>query len=135
VPDEGVGCTLTQGYWKTHSQFGPAPYDDAWLNLGPVQQSTQFYLSGKSWYQVFWTPPQGNAYYQLAHQFMAAELNVLNGASAPAEVTTALASAHALFSSVGGTTLTRAQTTTARQLAAVLDAYNNGLTGPGHCSE
>jgi hypothetical protein len=60
---------------------------------------------------------------------------VLNGASAPAAVTTALDSAHALFSSAGGTTLTRAQTTIARQLAAVLDAYNNGLTGPGHCSE
>jgi hypothetical protein len=135
VPETGVGCTLTQGYWKTHSQFGPAPYDDDWANLGPVQQSTQFYLSGKTWYQMFWTPPQGNAYYQLAHQFMAAKLNVLNGASAPAEVTTALASADALFNSVGGTTLTRAQTTTARQLAAVLDAYNNGLTGPGHCSE
>jgi hypothetical protein len=23
-----TGCTLTQGYWKTHSQEGPAPYDD-----------------------------------------------------------------------------------------------------------
>ncbi|HEX4980975.1 MAG TPA: DUF11 domain-containing protein, partial [Ilumatobacteraceae bacterium] len=28
-----TGCTLTQGYWKTHSQFGPAPEDEAWLLL------------------------------------------------------------------------------------------------------
>lgn len=31
------GCTLTQGYWKTHSEFGPAPYDDTWaLVTGPT---------------------------------------------------------------------------------------------------
>lgn len=30
------GCTHTQGYWKTHSEFGPAPYDDTWaLVVGP----------------------------------------------------------------------------------------------------
>ena len=34
VPCAG-GCTLTQGYWKTHSLRGPAPYDDAWLLVGP----------------------------------------------------------------------------------------------------
>ena len=28
VPPQG--CTLTQGYWKTHSENGPAPYDDNW---------------------------------------------------------------------------------------------------------
>ncbi len=28
-----VGCTLTQGYWKTHSARGPAPFDDTWNDL------------------------------------------------------------------------------------------------------
>ena len=27
-------CTLTQGYWKTHSSYGPAPYDVTWAILG-----------------------------------------------------------------------------------------------------
>lgn len=130
-----VGCTLTQGYWKTHSDRGPAPYDADWGNLGPMEEDTPFFSSGKTWYQVFWTPPAGNAYYNLAHQYMAAKLNVLDGASAPATVTSALSSAQTLFSSVSGTTLTKAQRTQALQLASILDAYNNGLTGPGHCSD
>lgn len=63
------GCTLTQGYWKTHSKEGPAPYDVAWKNLGPLEEDTRFFSSGKTWYQLFWTPPSGgNAYIQLAHQ-------------------------------------------------------------------
>lgn len=33
VPCQG-GCTLTQGYWKTHSRYGPAPYDTTWAKVG-----------------------------------------------------------------------------------------------------
>ncbi len=80
VPSAG-GCSLTLGYWKTHSEFGPAPYDNTWAMLSNGA-STPFYLSGQTWYQVFWTPPSGgNAYYILAHQYMAARLNQLNGAT------------------------------------------------------
>jgi hypothetical protein len=132
----GTGCTLTQGYWKTHSIVGPAPYDNTWALLpGGLAQNTLFYSSGRTWYQVFWTPPAGNAYYNLAHQYMAARLNVLNGASVPSAVQTAMNSANTLFNSVSGTTLSAAQRRTAISLAATLDAYNNGVTGPGHCSE
>lgn len=81
VPCAG-GCTLTQGYWKTHSREGPAPYDEAWKNLGPLEEDTPFFSSGLTWYRVFWTPPKGgNAWIQLAHQYMAAKLNILDGAS------------------------------------------------------
>jgi hypothetical protein len=133
-----AGCTLTQGYWKTHSENGPAPYDDGWLAIGPDGQDTVFFLSGKTWYQVFWTPPAGNPYYNLAHQYMAAKLNVLNGASAPPEVAAALASAEALFAAKtpaqvsGGSKALKKQFT---ELASTLDKYNNGLIGPGHCDE
>ena len=82
VPCAG-GCSLTPGYWKTHSEFGPAPYDDTWAQL-PNGASTPFYLSGKTYYQVLWTAPQGNAYYILAHAFIAAKLNGLNGADTSA---------------------------------------------------
>jgi hypothetical protein len=131
------GCTLTQGYWKTHSDRGPAPYDDAWKNLGPLEEDTLFFKSGKTWYQVFWTSPAGNAFYNLAHQYMAAKLNILNGASAPQSVTDAIAAAEALFNAQGvnDTTLSKAEQKTALSLASTLDKYNNGLIGPGHCSE
>ena len=87
VPCAG-GCTLTQGYWKTHSDYGPAPYDATWAAIG---EDTSFYLSGKSWYEVLWTPPAGDAYYNLAHQYIGVKSNVLNGASTNAQVDAALA--------------------------------------------
>lgn len=140
--DDSAGCTLTQGYWKTHSQTGPAPYDDAWLNLGLLEEDTMFYLSNQTWYEVFWTPPQGNAYYNLAHQFEAATLNVLNGASEPAAVSTALVNAEALFNNYTPEQIAALKGKNGKalrqqfiSLASTLDQYNNGLIGPGHCSE
>jgi hypothetical protein len=131
-----TGCTLTQGYWKTHSRRGPAPYDDAWLLLGASQEATSFYLSGKTWYQVFWTPPAGNAYYNLAHQYMAAKLNVLNGASATPAVTAAIASAEAFFATANpSTSLKGATRTNVLAWATTLDNFNNGRLGTPHCSE
>jgi hypothetical protein len=137
------GCTLTQGYWKTHSQFGPAPFDDAWFNLGDVDgdgvsegANETFFLSGQTYYQVLWTAPKGNAYYNLAHQYIAAKLNVLNGASSTAEVDAALAYAENFFATkTPSASMTKAQRNTVLNNASVLDRYNNGLIGPGHCSE
>jgi hypothetical protein len=140
VPCAG-GCTLTQGYWKTHSEYGPAPYDDTWAML-PNGADTPFFLSGQSYYEVLWTPPKGNAYYNLAHQYIAAELNVLNGAWIPVQALEAWNAATVLFSTYtpdevaalkgkGGKVL-RQQFIS---LAEILDDYNNGLIGPGHCSE
>lgn len=136
VPPSDV-CTLTLGYWKTHSEFGPAAYDDTWALL-PSGAGTPFYLSGSTWLEVFNTAPTRNAYYQLAHQFMAATLNVLSGAD-PSAVSAELSAAEALFN-----TYTPAQIATQSPsshlriqmltLASTLDNYNNGIIGPGHCN-
>jgi hypothetical protein len=138
-----TGCTLTPGYWKTHSVHGPAPTDDAWFALGDVDHDgtsegadETFFNSGKTYYQVLWTAPQGNAYYILANAYIAAKLNILNGASAPSGVTAAITSAETFFNSKTPTSsLTKAERNAAIALATTLDNYNNGLTGPGHCSE
>lgn len=130
------GCTLTPGYWKTHSSYGPAPYDDNWANLADGAD-TAFFLSGQSWYQVLWTPPQGNSYYILAHAYAAAALNELNGADT-GDVAGAMASAATLLSTYTPTYMAKAPRALRAQfiaLAGELDAYNNGLTGPGHCDE
>ncbi|MCC6525448.1 MAG: hypothetical protein IT373_22545, partial [Polyangiaceae bacterium] len=92
-----VGCTLTQGYWKTHSAEGPAPYDEAWQLVGSLEEDTLLLNSGRTWYEVFWTAPAGRVWYQLAHQYMAAKLNVLDGADDGA-VADALVAAEALLS-------------------------------------
>jgi len=137
--ESGMGycmCTLTQGYWSTHSEYGPAPYDDAW-SLLPDGADTAFFDSGLTWYEQFWTPPAGNAYFILSAQYAAAELNLLNGSMAPGRVQMALANAEALFEAQGDgdTTLTAMETRQATRWAAIIDDYNNGVTGPGHCDE
>lgn len=131
VPCAG-GCTLTPGYWKTHSSYGPAPYDATWALIG---ENTAFFLSGQSWYQVLWTSPSGgNAYYILAHAYIAARLNLLNDAASTPEVDAALVRATTFFSTyTPASTLSRAVRNAAIADAGLLDGYNNGLTGPGHC--
>jgi len=136
VPCAG-GCTLTPGYWKTHSSYGPAPYDDTWALIG---EDTPFFYSGQSYYAVLWTNPAGgNAYYILAHAYIAAELNKLNGANFSA-AKEAFDAATALFNDPGNTPdyvagLKGKKRAEWINLAVTLDEYNNGLIGPGHCSE
>lgn len=134
------GCTLTQGYWKTHSREGPAPYDEAWKNLGALEEDTPFFSSGMTWYQTFWTPPAGgNAWLILAHQYMAAKLNILNGASTTASVSAAITWAESFFATylTPSATLSKSVRNAALARAATLDQYNNGLApgGPPHCDE
>lgn len=134
-----TGCTLTQGYWKTHSDYGPAKKSDPTWGLLPGGQgpNTTFYLSGQTWYQVFWTAPKGgNAYYILAHQYEAAVLNILSGADSTAQVDATIALADTWFQTHTPTTsLTKAEKATVISWAGILGAYNEGTTGPGHCSE
>lgn len=129
-PDEEGLCSLTQGYWKTHSSYGPAPYDVTWELVG---EDTPFFASGTSHIDVMWTAPRGNAYYILAHQYIAAKLNEARGADVSA-VADELAAAQAWFETYGPVGLDRDQQAAAKALAETLDAYNNGLIGPGHCS-
>jgi hypothetical protein len=139
VPDAcNQGCTLTQGYWKTHAIYAAKPQfakkrDANWDSIGG--ENTIFFLSGKTWITVFWTAPKGDAYYNLAHQYMAAVLNKNNGASVPANVATAIASATTFFQTHAPGSLSKADKKTATDLAAVLGAYNEGKLGPSHCSE
>ncbi len=130
------GCTLTPGYWKTHSIYGPAAHPDATWDLlpGGLGPNKQFFISGKTWYQALWTAPQGNPYYILAHAYIAAKLNILAGASTTAGVDAAITYAETYFPTKNPNTNTTGPTKTAVLNAAkTLDDYNNGLIGPGHC--
>ncbi len=123
------GCSLTQGFWK-NTKKGPWPI--------PYNRDDVFYLSGQTWQQVLKTAPKGNSYYQAAHQFIAASLNVANGASTPDEVDAALALGLDLFST--NTPAEISQLSGGDELRQqflsindTLDAYNKGEIGPGHC--
>jgi hypothetical protein len=147
-----TGCTRTQGYWKTHTKHGPAPFDEAWYLLaGPVPDGTQptgadvpFFETGLSYYEILWTDSKGgNAYIILAHQYIAAQMNILNGASAPAEVIAAMDAALVLLSNYAGALdipkkidkKNNPDRDLALQLAGLLDSYNKGVIGPGHCDD
>jgi hypothetical protein len=137
------GCTYTQGYWKTHSYLGPAgPEDPTWDKVAPDGADSTFFLSGQSWYDVMWTPPaKGNAYYILAHQWIAAYLNTIKDqdpAVMPGPVYNAFIDAQAQFETIGPDYDWDADPELRAQFiewATILDMFNNGEYpgGPPHC--
>ena len=134
-------CTLTQGYWKTHSKYGPAPYDDTWAYLLEGDVYKDFFKSGLTYYKVLWTAPKGgDPYYILAHQYIATELNALNGASMPDDVKAAFDAATEWFENYTKTTVTKgkAPAKAAKDMNAIIWAgiladYNEGKTEVPHC--
>jgi hypothetical protein len=129
----GQGCTVTQGFWKTH---GPAAKGNN-TNEWPVTSLT---LGNRSYtaaelQSIFDAAVKGNGLISLAHQLIAAKLNIADGASAPTAVLTAIGDADALIGNlvvppVGNGSLAPSVTST---LTGILGGYNEGDTGPGHC--
>jgi hypothetical protein len=149
------GCTLTQGYWKTHNESftGGAPVDPNWFLLGDVDldgnsegEDEAFFGTGQTWFEAFWSPVSGRPYYQLAHQYMAAVLNKLSieaeGGSIPTTVQDAIDDA-AVFLDANDLNKdlkgkdAKALRTTAVTLAGILGSFNEGTFpgGPLHCDE
>ena len=127
-------CTFTIGYWKTHGagacHNGNNP--DAWpvtnLTLGTVNYTAAQLCA------ILNQPTAGNGLVSLAHQLIAAKLNIANGADGSA-VNATISAADAQIGAlvippVGGGFLSPASTSGKTQ---TLDDFNNGLIGPGHC--
>jgi hypothetical protein len=138
-PPPEEGCTRTPGYWKTHAEVGSKKFDDTWLAVGGPDAA--FFSSGQSYIEVLNEDKStGNAYYILAFQWIAAELNQEAGASISGAAAAAFAAGEALLSShtpaeidaLSGDDPLRQQFIAA---AATLDDYNNGVIGPGHCGD
>jgi hypothetical protein len=86
-----------------------------------------------------WTEPRGNAYTILPHATIATELNQLNGAGMPGDVSAAFNGATTSFSGyTPGEVADLKGNDTIRQhfitYAQILDDYTNGRLGPGHCN-
>jgi len=125
------GCTLTQGYWKNHAEDWPL----STLTLGSHSYTQSDLLT------ILHTPPRGDASLILAHQLIAALLNVASGASASGAVQDALADAHAwLIENHGsdgrlphGVSPSTSAGQAAVAIADALVAYNEGRAGTPHC--
>jgi hypothetical protein len=110
-----IGCTFSQGYWKNHTPWVPMTNMPAWFNVATLQ-----------------TPVKGNAWYQLAHQYIAACLNKQNGAFVPSEVQEAIDSAKTLLGN-SPYLVSKANKDSFINAASVLGLYNEGLAGVPHC--
>lgn len=134
----GDNCTLTAGYWSTHSEYGPSPYNATWTQLY-AGADTEFFLSGQSYYEVINSSVDDNVYYNLAQQYIATKLNILQGADSgaiQAEFDQATASFETsspddLQGLKGNDPLRKSFL----QLSRILTEYNEGFIGPGHCDE
>lgn len=125
--DGGYGCTLTQGYWKNHNEYKTQPKQAIdW----PAPLDEDDLLCGQKLLDILGTTPRGEAWYILAHQYIAASLNAASGAST-SDLGSALADAERILTAnCDGITADRQA---AIDLSYLLDSYNNGLIGPGHC--
>ena len=127
-------CTLTQGYWKTHGPVGCVEGNNT--NQWPT---TSLMLGNRVYTDaelcsILNQPAGGNGLLTLAHQLIAAKLNIAAGADG-SSVTAAIAAADALIGSnvippVGSDTLSPASVSS---LVSTLTSFNEGTTGPGHC--
>jgi hypothetical protein len=119
-PDDG--CTFTQGYWRNHPEAWPVDS----LVLGDHEYSKDELLA------LFATAPKGDASLILAHQLIAALLNVANGAS-PID---AIDDAQDWLSANGDVLpfgKNKATHNSGTAIADELADYNEGEIGPGHC--
>ncbi len=127
------GCTYTQGYWgnKPNIQW-PDGFDRGAL----------FFNSGLSWQQIMdASVAGGNAYIQLAHQYIAAKLNVANNACHASSVDGYITLAEGYFSGQPADSSFCKANVCGLQVtwAGILADYNQG-TGvyegnPGHCGD
>lgn len=122
---QGHDCTYTQGYWKTH----PTTWPVDGLTLGSVYYSKAQLLQMLIGWSV-----KGNGLVSLAHQLIATKLNVAQGSN-PMEAGDAIVAADALIGPlvvppIGSGSLEPSETS---DLTQILDDYNNGVSGPGHC--
>jgi len=145
-PPPGDRCTYSQGYWKNHG--GPAgcngapvnPPDPSWpasvlsngMNIGNVHYSAAQLCA------IFNKSAAGNGLISLAHQYIAARLNLANNGPTCAEVAGALTAADILIGNqvvppIGSGSIPPGVTS---GLTNLLTAYNEGdlpACGP-HCN-
>ena len=118
------GCTVTLGWYKNHTSDWPS---------GALAPNSDFDGWGTV-IDLLNTPPKGSQYIILAHQYITALLNIQGGASVPPDVQAALDTAEDYFFNVSGDAMGDASVNITG-VSTVLDNYNNGLIGPGHCDD
>ena len=142
------GCTLTIGYWKTHADpNSPRNNPDETLKVLESVGGTIWLGTPNGTKSVAVTSSNvvsilkfdgSNGIKKLQAQLLAAKLNEANGAAVPTGVQDTIKAADLFLAANGASSwdsLTRTQKNQVLTWMNKLDQYNNGLIGPGHCSE
>ena len=136
-PEEPSGCTLTKGYWKNHNDFARGKRRIDWPAVGFDEQDLLCEGETRTNLELISQPVAGgDAYLILASQYLAAQQNVASGASTTEQVDQALAEAAVLLNENCGQFVHASSEAGQLMLiwSEILDGYNNGIVGPGHCS-
>jgi len=123
------GCTYTQGYWKTHGPNDGSKLDPTW-NLLNDGTHTAAGLEA-----ILETETDGDPWLILAHQYIAATLNVLDGAGLPTAVKDDYEAATELIHSYSQGAVPDNMKAAFIAASEVLDDYNNGRLGIPHCGD
>jgi len=137
-----TGCTLTIGYWKTHAGFtGRNPdnvtqYLPQWLGnpFGATSMQVGTATQAVNVLSMSLGAPS-NGIIKLYAQLLAAKLNIARGASS-ADIATAMTQADAYLTTHNAASWSTASKSDKSKILTwmtLLDAYNNGDLGPGHC--
>jgi hypothetical protein len=126
---QAQNCTFTIGYWKNHPEAWPP-------SCTPMMLGSNAYTAAEL-IQILNQSAAGNGALSMAHQLIAAKLNICQGADATAAVS-CIATADAMLSGCGADKLPPLGTCSlspgvTAATTQCLDDYNSGLTGPGHC--
>jgi hypothetical protein len=126
-PQGTYDCTVSAGFWKNHPQ--------SWSRVGSLTLGTVSY-DRTQLLAILGQRARGNGLVSLAHQLIAAKLNLMLGALPPDWIARTIPSADALIGSkvvppVGGDWLAACQTS---GMVLGLGLFNTGVLGPGHCA-
>lgn len=137
-----AGCTRTIGYWKTHAGFGPqadqlSKWLPLWLGTANGPKSMNVTTAGQAVGLLSFSGDASNGINKLYAQLLAAKLNIATGAGGEAIAAMRAAADPFLAAKNAADWLALSRTDRNKVLswATTLDNYNNGLIGPGHCSE
>lgn len=142
------GCTLTIGYWKTHANpnsprnnpdetlkvLAEQPNGTIWL--GTPNDAKSVAVTSTNAVSIL-TFEGSNGIKKLQAQLLAAKLNIANGADG-SSVQSTIAAADLFLAQNGANgwnDLSKAKKQKVLAWMSTLDDFNNGLIGPGHCSE
>lgn len=137
-----AGCSLTIGYWKAHAGFtgnNPdmvTPLLPIWLGTANGAYSTQVTTAQQAVSYLNFQGQASNGIYKLQGQLLAAKLNIASGAD-PSAISSAITAADNFLATnpLPWNKLSKGQQAIVLGWMTTLDNYNNGLIGPGHCSQ